>query len=248
MFTPHIYTPQSLALHTTIELEEKKSHHLNKVLRVKPNDKITLFNGDGYNYEGTVKEIKHQQVTIHIHRQSAHQQESPCHVQIIQGLCRFDKMDWIVQKVTELGASAIYPCPMAHTDIHIKGERALKKQQHWQNIAIAACEQSKRQNIPQIAPIQKFADLIPKLAKTSTLCVLDPYGDHSQWPLSPQSVITLIIGPEGGFHDEELALLQQHQAHAIKLGPRVLRTETATITATCLAQHHYGDLTGSSPN
>ena len=248
MYQPHIWIDQAVQPQECIVLDENKSHHLAQVLRMKEGDTLTLFNPTGHTYSAKIKEIHKKKTQIFVECKLDRLTESPCKIHLIHGLCRFDKMDMIVQKATELGVSAIHPCLMTHSDIHAKGERALKKQQHWHRIAIAACEQAKRQHIPHIAPIQKLAELIPNLPPKSTVCVLDPYCDHGQWPTPPQDEIFLIIGPEGGLSQEELSLLQQYGAHQVKLGPRVLRTETAAITATSLAQYHYGDLRLGSPN
>lgn len=245
MHTSHLYINQKITVPSTVTLDEKKSHHLKNVLRIKAGEAVTLFGHDGHTYQGTVIDTHGKQVSVDINLQLTDVHESPCHIRLIQGLCRFDKMDWIVQKVSELGIHSIYPCLMQHSDIKIKGDRATKKQQHWQQVAIAACEQAKRQRIPEIHPIQSLTTMLSKLPKSSTICVLDPYSNHGEWP-KPTQDITLIIGPEGGFSETEMTILTQHSAQAIQLGPRILRTETAAITACSLAQYCYGDLSGKA--
>ncbi len=242
MYTPHIYSPHPIEMNATLHLDEKKSHHLKHVLRIKQGCEVTLFCGDGKSYKGTISATDTKLVAVHIDACLPLQQESPCKIRLIQGLCRFDKMDWIVQKTTELGIHDIYPCLMDHSDIKIKGDRAAKKHQHWQAVATQACEQAKRQKLPVIHPVLTCSDILSLLPASTHLCVLNPHQQGSSWPGDEADDITLITGPEGGFSSAELDLFQRHKARSLHLGPRILRTETTAITAISLAQFKYGDL------
>jgi 16S rRNA (uracil1498-N3)-methyltransferase len=241
MSITRIYQPISLAVHTTVGLDEKSSHHVARVLRARVGDTLTLFNGKGGEYTGVIKQIDKRQVTVEINDFSAREVESPLNLYLAQGIARGEKMDFIVQKAVELGVKKIIPLITERCNVRLDNEREEKRLQHWQAVAMSACEQSGRNRIPEILAPQTFAAWLP-LVQAEQCYVLSPHRQEKlPSQLSATSTVVLLIGPEGGLSDSEVALAMQHQFLPLNLGPRVLRTETATIAALSVLQFHVGD-------
>jgi len=242
MRIPHIFHHDQIFPEKPIHLSREKSHHLIQVLRLPQGNPVTLFNNKQQAFHGIIDAINKHQVTVMPSTPYQHNTESQLQITLVQSLCRGEKMDWIVQKTTELGINTIAPISSERSEVKIPAERRQKKINHWQTIAIAAAEQCKRHSIPTISPIQSINEWLDQ-APTTTLITLDPQAGKSLSSLSPpQSTITLLIGPEGGFSDKELQQTQKHQATNASLGPRILRSETAAIIATGLCQALWGDL------
>ncbi len=232
-----------LQVDALIPLDEQASHHVGRVLRAAINDRLILFNGTGSEYEAVIQGISKKCVTVHITAQHTHTVESPLQLHLVQGIARGEKMDVIVQKAVELGVSAITPLITARCNVRLSGDRCDKRLQHWQAVAVSAAEQSGRQLVPQIhAPVTLSTWL--NQPRAGLTYVLSP---HVASKLAVQGVpqptpLTVMIGPEGGFSDEEVALAVEHGALPLNLGPRVLRTETASIAALSVLQFCYGDM------
>lgn len=240
MRIPRIFTEQHLLTGETIALEESASHHLSKVLRMQQGRELILFNGTGGEFTATITEItkKHVQVTIGDHL--AENRESPLRLELAIGISRGERFDWVLQKATELGVTKITPLITERTEVKIGGDRQEKMHERWQQILISACEQCQRNLIPQLtAPVQ-IADWLKTV--DSDLCFVLHHRDSQALPAdkNPQSV-TLLIGPEGGLSDREIAHALEQNFKALTLGPRVLRTETAPVAAISLVQYLWGD-------
>ena len=158
MRIPRVYTPQILSSGQTFELEPQSSHHLGKVLRMKQDDPVILFNGDGNDYSAHITAINKKLLTVFVTSISAAETESPLAIHLGIGISKGDKMDWIIQKSTELGINSITPLFTERTETRIKGDRADKKLLHWQQISISACEQSGRSKLPKINPPCNIAE------------------------------------------------------------------------------------------
>lgn len=243
MFISRIYQAVSLSLHSTIHLDQKASHHLTSVLRATIDDKLTLFNGQGGEYEAVITHIDKKGVDVEIKNFSSREAESPIQIHLAQGIARGEKMDFIVQKSVELGVTKIFPLITERCNVRLDSEREEKRLQRWQSIIISACEQSGRNRVPEIAVPMTLKAWLSNV-KADKCFVLSP---HVQNKLlldvsSSNASIALLIGPEGGLSDFEVETALQHGFLPLNLGPRVLRTETATISAITALQYRYGDI------
>jgi 16S rRNA (uracil1498-N3)-methyltransferase len=238
-----IYQPVPLVLHALIRLDEKASHHVARVLRAKTGDKLTVFNGSGSECDATIIHIDKKGVDVEMINFVTRNVESPIDIYLAQGIARGEKMDFIVQKAVELGVKKIIPLITERCNVRLDSEREEKRLLHWQSVAISACEQSGRNQIPEIfAPIA-FKAWLPKV-KADHLFVLSPHvrGQLPTANLPANTRIVLLIGPEGGLSDEETGVAIKHGFLSLNLGPRILRTETATIAAISIFQFNYGDI------
>jgi 16S rRNA (uracil1498-N3)-methyltransferase len=238
-----VYQPVPLHIQATIRLEQKAGHHLVHVLRARTGDKLTLFNGAGGEYESVIVNIDKKGVDVNITSFMPREVEPPCHIYLAQGLARGEKMDFIVQKAVELGVQKIIPLLTEHCNVRLDNERKEKRLQHWQGIAVNACEQCGRNRLPGITSPISFETWLPTV-KAGLCFVLSP---HVQNKLPTDTLpscasIVLLIGPEGGLSDNEIKAAIQHGFLPLNLGPRVLRTETASLAAITILQYRHGDL------
>lgn len=242
MRNPRIHCPQPLHGGATITLAAEASHHIGRVLRMQAGQPLTLFNGDGSEYPATIAAVDKRQVTVTLGEALLAPRASPLAVHLGIAISKGERMDWVIQKATELGVAQITPLDSERVEVRLHGERADKKLAHWSGIAVAACEQSARNRLPLLEPIQPLEQW---LAQVQAQCkyVLD---HRSAQPLDtgaakPDSV-ALLIGPEGGLSEREIDAARRHGFSALQLGPRVLRTETAPLAALSILQFLWGDL------
>jgi 16S rRNA (uracil1498-N3)-methyltransferase len=245
---PRIYHPEMLATGTSVTLTSDAATHVGKSLRLVDNDELHLFNGDGFNYRGRISRSGRNKITVAIDDCVPSTTESPLPVTLLQGICRNPRMDVLIQKSTELGVHRIVPVSCHRSVARIDAARAARKIEHWKKTAISACEQCGRARIPAIetpcSPAAAFEQYTP--ADASKL-LLDPAGRHEiKTGLRPNRPVALFIGPEGGLTDEEIAAATDAGFKPVRLGPRILRTETAPITALSIIQFLAGDLNGYS--
>ncbi len=232
-----INTPLSLGSH---ELPEALAHYIARVLRHVVGDAVQLFDGSGPEYLGQLIEVGKKTVRVELTEQLPGQPDSPLQVHLGQGLSRGERMDWAIQKATELGVTQITPIVSARCEVRLKEERADKLLTRWQQVASSACEQSGRSTLPIIHPPMLLADWLLQVQADLKL-VLHPVAEPMQSHAKPAS-LAFLIGPEGGLSDAEVAQAVSHSFHAARLGPRVLRTETAPVVALTMAQHLWGDI------
>lgn len=240
MRIPRIYTQAQLASHTTVELEESIAHYLGKVLRMTAGRELIVFNGQGGAYAATLSDIGKKNATIEIGEWDTQDNESPLKTHLAIGLSRGERWDLVLQKATELGVSEITPLFTERCEVKLQGERQDKKFDHWQGIIISACEQCQRNILPRLNAPQKFEDFIRGQHSQLNL-VLHHRSDKKFSDYTAPQSCSLLIGPEGGLSDDEIALAQQQQFNALTLGPRVLRTETAPLAALSVLQLAWGD-------
>lgn len=222
------------------ELPETQAHYIGRVLRHAVGDAVQLFDGSGNEFLGELIEVGKKKVRVELREAFAGLAESPLHIHLGQGLSRGERMDWAIQKASELGANAITPIVSERCEVRLKDERADKRMAHWRQVAISACEQCGRSVIPVIHPPLGLADWLEQTEAELKLVlhpVAEPLASHGK----PQS-LAFLIGPEGGLADAEVAQAKNHGFHAARLGPRVLRTETAPVVALSVAQQLWGDL------
>ncbi|MCU7647855.1 16S rRNA (uracil(1498)-N(3))-methyltransferase [Pseudomonas piscis] len=231
-----IDTPLSLGEH---ELPEAQAHYIARVLRMAEGDALQVFDGSGQEFRGTLVEVGKKRVRISLDESFAGQPESPLHIHLGQGLSRGERMDWAIQKATELGVDQITPIFSERCEVRLKDERADKRLLHWRQVAISACEQCGRSKVPVIHPPLLLADWLKQTAADLKL-VLHPVAEPLESHARP-GTLAFLIGPEGGLSDAEVEQAQGAGFLPARLGPRVLRTETAPVVALAVAQQIWGD-------
>ncbi len=240
MRIPRIYTNQDLSTQHTIKLEEKPSHHLSKVLRFKEGAELILFNGQGGEYHGSISSIEKKHTYVELTNFIANDKQSPLSIHLGIAISKGDRMDWVIQKATELGATEITPLFSERTEIKLKGERLEKKLNHWQHISISACEQCNRNKLATVHSPRNIEAWITDSAADKKF-VLHHRTDQKLDSSESINSTALLIGPEGGLSQREIQLAQDNEFNALQLGPRVLRTETAPLAAITLLQYVWGD-------
>lgn len=240
MRVSRIYTSQTLCNTQTLVLEETASHHLSKVLRHQAGDALILFNGDGHQYPAHIQAIDKKRVTVNIDDVESPNTESPLKIHLGIGISKGDRMDWILQKTTELGVTSVTPLLSERTEFKVKGERLEKKVKHWRQIMISACEQCGRNLLPQLAAPTTIPDWTTSVDAEVRLVL---HHRSSQRLLNSTSInsAALLIGPEGGLSEDEIVYAGQQGFSAMALGPRILRTETAPLAAIAVLQSIWGD-------
>ncbi|MBW3517272.1 16S rRNA (uracil(1498)-N(3))-methyltransferase [Shewanella sp. NKUCC05_KAH] len=242
MRVPRIYQPQPLAINQQLNLDEDGAAHIGKVLRMGNGEHISLFNGDGNDYLAEIVDAGKKHVTVKLLSCEANLSESPLNLHLGQVISRGDRMEFTIQKSVELGVNTITPLFSDRCGVKLNGERLEKKIQQWQKIVVSACEQSGRSQVPVIRPAMDLHDWCSE--PTSALKLnLHPRAAHGINGLDlAHTRVRLLIGPEGGLSAEEIAMTETYQFTDVLLGPRVLRTETASLTAITALQLRFGDL------
>jgi 16S rRNA (uracil1498-N3)-methyltransferase len=242
MRIPRIHQAGPLAPGAVVELGDSAANHVARVLRLPVGAELTLFDGIGGEYAARIHAIGKRSVTAEVGEYRAREAESPLAITLAQGIAKGERMDYTIQKATELGVVRLVPLVTERCNVRLSGERWEKKLQHWQAVAISACEQCGRNRIPTI---EQPLTLTAWLAQDSTelRLTLDPLatGGINTISTKPQEV-SLLVGPEGGLSEGELVAAQRAGYRGIQLGPRVLRTETAGVTALAVLQARWGDL------
>ena len=241
MIKIRLYTPQYLEEGSVCLLEKQSAKHLVKVLRARPGDQCFLFNGNGHQYLATVLDTSNSP-SLKVTAQSSPNNESPLRITLAQGVSRGDRMDFVIQKSVECGVHQIDPIITSRCGVKLNQERWQKRQQHWQSIAISACEQSGRCVVPQVAMPISFEQWLEK--SHGTVLIADTLSTAQSLCSSKREdfSMSVIIGSEGGFTDEELALAYDKGCQGLSLGPRILRTETAAVVAITSMQLQWGDM------
>lgn len=234
------YSDQPLPDTGQITLEGQVVRHIVQVLRMQPGEQLELFDGQ-QSWLAELKEGNKNRASFKLLQPLSSQPASPLHTHLGQAISKGDKMDWIIQKTTELGISEITPLYTQLGDVRLKGEREDKKREHWRQVAISACEQCGRTDVPLIHPPASLQTWLAQRTEQQKL-VLHPHLPHQHQPTLPARSVALLIGPEGGLAEAEVHASQQQGFSGLKLGPRILRTETAPIAALTLVQHWWGDL------
>lgn len=244
MRTIRFHADLPLAVGADLVLPPDAAEHATRVLRLPAGAPVVLFNGDGCDYAATIGSIDKRAVRVQVTACSPVYNESPLPLLLAQGIARGDKMDLIVQKATELGATGIVPLLTERSEVRLDAERAAKRLAHWQSVAVSACEQSGRARIPRIAPIQPLAAWLGGLADDGALrLALLPGAEKTLGALRFGAAGgVLVIGPEGGLGEADTRALAQHGFLGLRLGPRILRTETAGLAALSALQACHGDL------
>jgi len=230
--SPRIYCAAPLASGQTLALPPSAARHV-QVLRLQPGDGLTLFNGEGGEFAAAVERMGRTDVVVQVGAHDPVEREAPCEVHLAVGMPANERMDWLVEKATELGAASIQPLLVAHSVLRLAGERAQKKQLHWQGVASAACEQSGRNRVPLVHPVRPFSEGLAA-AGGGTRLMLSP-GTAAPLRAGPAAgPVWLLSGPEGGLSAAEESQALAQGFVAVSLGPRILRAETAPLAALAL--------------
>lgn len=240
---PRFFCPQPLVIGQVINLPDAVAHHV-QVLRLGLNDPIFLFNGEGGEYTATLESIEKRRATATITGFSEREVELAHAITLAQALPEGAKMDWVIEKAVELGASHVQPLAAQRCVVRLAGDRAQKKIQHWQGVAIAAAEQCGPNRVPRVADIADFSTWIAKQSEQPRI-LLTPRANTSltEWARQRQPhALTLMIGPEGGFSEQEENAAIQHGTIALSMGARVLRTETAGMAALAALNALWGEM------
>jgi 16S rRNA (uracil1498-N3)-methyltransferase len=224
-------------------LPDAAATHVTRVLRLRVGDRLAVFDGRGSEHHAEIGAITGGEVRVRVLERVASRPESPLAVTLVQGVSRGERMDWALQKATELGVSAIAPVLCTRSVVRLDAGQAGAKLRHWQAIVVAACEQSGRSRLPELRMPESLHAYLERLAGHACRVILDPQATAELAGMpDPGAAVDLLIGPEGGFDDEELALAGAAGFQPVRLGPRVLRTETAGTVALAVLQSRWGDL------
>jgi 16S rRNA (uracil1498-N3)-methyltransferase len=244
MRVPRIYVPQTLRPGREVELPVQAGEHLARVLRLDRGHPLRLFDGSGDEYEAELASLAKRSVTARVlETATAEDRESPLRITLAQGIARGEKMDWILQKATELGVARVVPVVTDRTEVKLDAERSERRLAHWEAVVASACEQCGRRRLPEVAEPVKLADWAASLGEGEGLrLALDPAGNRALRDLPASTLTTLVVGPEGGLSDHDLATLRAAGFEGLRLGPRILRTETAGLAVLAAMQAILGDL------
>ena len=239
-----LYFPAPIADGAQLELGTEQARYVGRVLRAKPGDTVSVFNGDDGEWHAELTRIGKNDASLQVLSRMQTQTESPLDIHLVQGISRGERMDFVMQKATELGVTRITPVLTDHGMVRLAGDRISKRQRHWQSIANSACEQSGRVNPPVVDLPVRLNDWFGEAQDAgATRLILRPKAGTPLAGLdAPAAAVCLMIGPEGGFSPREYEDAGIAGFAAVELGPRVLRTETAAVTALAIVQSRWGDL------
>lgn len=243
MRIPRLYQPGPLHAGETLSLDANAARHVTRVLRLRAGDPIVLFNGEGGEYSAELAEIGREETTARVQQFTDRETESPLQLHLAQGISRGERMDYVIQKAVELGVSSLTPLLTERCVVQLRGERLARRLAHWQGVIISACEQCGRNRLPVLHPAYTLMDWLAVAPAGGPRLVLAPHADAGLYALGDTlAEACLLIGPEGGLSETEIQAAQTQGFRAMRLGPRVLRTETAAVSALSALQVMWGDL------
>jgi 16S rRNA (uracil1498-N3)-methyltransferase len=241
MRIPRCYTNQTLNQGERISLEEEPAHHLRHVLRARAGDEIILFDNSGNEFSASLDQVTKQGVHARIERRLQYEPEAALNIHLMIGISRGERMDLALQKATELGVTQVTPILSQRCVVKLDEKKRVNRVNHWRRVMINACEQSGRCRIPQLDPPQEFATAISQQHDDLAL-LLDPEAKQALCQISPPDTsVSILVGPEGGLTAKERSLAIQQGFLGLRLGPRILRTETAPLAAIAAIQTLWGD-------
>jgi 16S rRNA (uracil1498-N3)-methyltransferase len=240
-----MFFPGDLAPGSSCALPPQQAHHATRVLRLEAGDAVLLFNGDGAEYSGVIARVARERVTVEVTGREAVDREPPLAVTLAQGVSSGDRMDYTLQKAVELGVASIQPLSASRSVVKLDAERAERRLAHWRTVVTGACEQSGRNRVPAVAPVMPLSGWLgrePAARGAALPLLLSPRAERRLRDLSrPAGGIELLAGPEGGFAPGEESMALSAGYTAVRLGPRILRTETAAVAALAAIQALWGD-------
>ncbi|MDR0183413.1 16S rRNA (uracil(1498)-N(3))-methyltransferase [Lysobacter arvi] len=238
-----VHVDEALGVGREIALPESAAAHLGRVLRLGVGDACVLFNGDGHDYAARIVAMNKRELRVSVESAEIVSRESPLKLVLLQGVARGEKMDLILQKATELGAFAFHPLWSQRSEVKLDEARAGKRLAHWRSVVSSACEQSGRAFVPDVAAPVSLSAALTALPAGGLRLILDPDGEFSfgTLDLDVAQPVYVAIGPEGGWSDLDRTQLRAAGFRGLKLGPRILRTETAGLAAIAALQAKFGD-------
>ncbi|MDA8093866.1 MAG: 16S rRNA (uracil(1498)-N(3))-methyltransferase [Betaproteobacteria bacterium] len=242
MSIARFFCPQPLSPGQRIALPEQAAHHASRVLRLKLGDALVVFNGDGGEFEARIDALRKGAVDVLVGQFHAIERESTLRIMLAQGVSTAEKMDFTLQKAVELGVEAIYPILTEKGVVRLDEARAARRQLHWQAVVASACEQCGRNRVPRVAPVSTLPQFLHAFPHEGPRFVLSPRAQRPLRDLAPPVAgATFLAGPEGGLSAGEEQQAIDAGFEAVRLGPRILRTETAAMAALAAAQALWGD-------
>ncbi|MBA6413552.1 16S rRNA (uracil(1498)-N(3))-methyltransferase [Parahaliea sp. F7430] len=241
MRIPRFYSSQVLEPQRELTLEPGPSAHIARVLRMTLGQPLRLFDGEGKEFSASIVALDKRAVTVSLETELERDVESPLAIELGIGISRGDRMDWVLQKATELGVTRVVPLFTERTEVKLKGERAQKKQQHWQQVIISACEQCGRNRLPALE-LPTDVNQWLQHCQAERRFVLHHRGTAADSGCPAPTSVALAVGPEGGLSAVEIEAAQALGFEPLTLGPRVLRTETAPLAAIAILQARWGDM------
>ncbi len=242
MSLPRFYTPHALAVGGHIELASSAAHHAANVLRMRVGDALILFDGGGGEYSAHLESVDKKRVVVSVDSHVDLERESPLAVTLVQAVSSRDRMDVTLQKAVELGVARIVPVMSQRSVVRLSGERAEQRVQHWQQVVISACEQCGRNQVPQVEALSPLVTYLERPSSDVIRWMLSPSAEHALRSLEkPQTEVQLLVGPEGGLTAEEERAAGDAGFTSVRIGPRILRTETAAPALLAAMQALWGD-------
>lgn len=241
MNLPRFYCREALSPGAHIELPEPVARHAVRVLRLPPGAAMVLFDGRGGEYVAHIERIDRDRVLAELAAWQEVERESPLAITLVQALQAGEKMDFTIQKAVELGVRDIVPVESRRSVMRLSGDRAGKRVAHWQGVAASACEQCGRNQVPMVAPLEKLENWLARPAAGVLRLMLAPDAEQTLADIPPAKEVQLLIGAEGGLDPQEMIAAKQAGFQAVRLGPRILRTETAGLAALAAMQTLWGD-------
>lgn len=253
MRTSRLFIDTPLSAHTSVALPREQAHYATRVLRLGEGDRVVAFNGQGGEFEATLTRVGKREATLQLGNFLDVERESPLAVRLILGLSRGERMDTAIQKAVELGVTAIQPVATEFSVAKLDGERMHKRLNHWRQIVVSACEQCGRNRLPEVAPLVTLGTLWAHIPSASLHLVAAPDASASLTELpapardSANQGVNILVGPEGGLSQSELGDALQVGFVAVRMGPRVMRTETAAMATLAAMQAIWGDWRSTPP-
>ncbi len=241
MNSPRFYCREALSPGAHVELPEPVARHAVRVLRLPPGAPMVLFDGRGGEYPAHIERIERDRVYAELAEWRDIERESRLNITLVQALQAGDKMDFTIQKAVELGVRDIVPVESRRSVLRLAGERAGKRVAHWQGVVASACEQCGRNQVPLVAPLEKLENWLARPSNGCLRLMLAPDADQTLASIPPAEAIQLLIGAEGGLDPQEVIAATQAGFRAVRMGPRILRTETAGLAALAALQALWGD-------
>lgn len=242
MRIPRVFTTQPLSAGGTIQLEVGVARHLTSVLRMVQGQNVILFDGRGGEYNAELTYVKKGAARAKVGGFVDTERESPLKIELAIGIPRGERMDWIVQKATELGVTGIAPLFTERCEVKLNAERLEKKTRHWQQVAVSACEQCQRNTLPVIQPAVSLEQYLSTVNEGLKLVLHHRSSQRLDEMRNQNNHVTLLVGPEGGLSEREISLANSTGFSPLSIGPRVLRTETAPLAAISIIQSLWGDM------
>lgn len=242
MRVPRVFVESTIKAGQNVPLTGTALQHVSKVLRLRAGSELVLFDGHGGEWRAELETVRSNHAEARLLEHLAVNREAPLHWELVQGISRGERMDYTLQKSVELGVNAVHPVETMRSVVKLDSERAEKRRAHWQGVVTSACEQSGRTCRPvvsEISPLHRFLASRPQ----GLLLILDPEADSrpAALPEARPERVQLLAGPEGGFDDSEREMIYRTGATGLRIGPRVLRTETAAMVAAALLLARWGD-------